>query len=119
MNKSKQDFGYTERINYLIEKKARGNTSEFARMIDIPEPTIRFYTKRRPPKAFAITAMAQTFQNLNVRWLATGKGEPFQEPSTEGSVSRENELLKVLNKSLKDQVEMLKAEVQRLKEGTQ
>jgi len=64
------------RIQHLIDIKAAGNKSRFARMIGWPVQNISRVTKEGGSTGLAIVEkILDAFPDVNARWLITGEGD--------------------------------------------
>lgn len=67
---------YFLRLKWLINDKADGNVSYFAKLANIPRPTIQSYLNKKMPTAQYLIKIRKNF-GVNLNWLLTGEGEPY------------------------------------------
>lgn len=67
------------RIQYLVNIKAAGNKSRFARMVGWPAQYMSRITKDSGATVglAVVTKILETFPDVDGRWLVLGEGEPF------------------------------------------
>jgi len=67
------------RIQYLVNIKAAGNKSRFARMVGWPAQYMSRITKDSGATVglAVVTKILETFPDIDGRWLVLGEGEPF------------------------------------------
>lgn len=71
----------TERLQYIVDEVFEGNKAAFARSLDIAPTSIANYLNKErasKPSSDILEKIANTVTNLNLYWLLTGKGEPFE-----------------------------------------
>jgi transcriptional regulator with XRE-family HTH domain len=83
------DHPIIERVKFL-QTYLNVSIRKFAQLLDLSESNIRNYTERniRPSSEF-LTKIALAFPQVNLKWLLTGEGEPFQSDTTASSGSEE------------------------------
>lgn len=67
------------RILYLVNVKAAGNKSQFARLVGWPPQYMARVTKNVGATVglAIVTKILETFPDVDGRWLVLGEGEPF------------------------------------------
>ena len=66
-----------QRLNFLL-KELGMKAGAFARALDLSETTVRNYIDRTAkPSSEVLEKISNTFEQVNLVWLVTGKGEPF------------------------------------------
>lgn len=68
-----------QRLNYLIEKLAYKNVSDFARQIEVNYMTVKQYSEGRNPNYQTLNQILLAFPEVNAKWLMTGEGNPFED----------------------------------------
>lgn len=71
-----------ERIQFIVNEKFKGNISSFCRSTDVKQPTMNTILGERKSKpSFDVISNiinAEALIGINIEWLITGKGEPFE-----------------------------------------
>lgn len=72
-----------DRIQYLIDTEGF-TVGSFSKLIGVKDQTIRnsVVQRKNKPSYEVLSAICQSFEGLNARWLLTGKGEMFITEST-------------------------------------
>ena len=78
------------RIKILVDIISKGNTSDFARQIDVNEANIRKYIQGSTPKADTLEKIVKKF-DVNAYWLLIGEGNIFTNSRGDAVVSTTNE----------------------------
>ena len=104
-----------DRILLIIEKKGIKNVAELATMLGYDKPQKIYRLKQEEdskPSYDIIHDFTIKFEDLNVRWFITGKGEPFMENYVNNTVKEPhiNYLLTVEVQQLRDKVNELEIE---------
>jgi len=72
------DHSIIERVKFL-QASMNASIRKFAQLLDLSESNVRNYTERGiRPSAELLTKVALAFPQVNLKWLLTGEGEPFQ-----------------------------------------
>jgi plasmid maintenance system antidote protein VapI len=80
-----------QRLNFLL-KELGMKAGAFARALELSETTVRNYVDRTAkPSSEVLEKISNTFRQVNLVWLITGKGEHFinnnEEPMTQTNIS--------------------------------
>ena len=98
----------TDQINRFIEVK-RFKRKELANALGTTPQTIsNLMTGRNRPGIDLVQKFAESFPNLNIRWLLTGKGDMFDD---QNSVLTENMELKIKLEACEDLCKILKRQL--------
>jgi hypothetical protein len=113
-----------EKLTYLIEKFARGNTSEFGRLIDkSPSTLFSVLNERNDLSAQMIQSICTKFPQVNKDWLLFDIGNPILdevkvkvevEPTDVRQIREENSFLKKQVEQLNNQLEQMTSIVKSL-----
>ncbi|MVN77716.1 helix-turn-helix domain-containing protein [Hymenobacter sp. HMF4947] len=78
-----------QRLNFLL-KELGMKAGSFARALELSETTVRNYIDRTAkPSSEVLEKISNTFRQVNLVWLITGREEPFISDD-EGSVTQTN-----------------------------
>ncbi len=92
MSKSKVvNATFAARLLRLIEEKAKGQPSVFAKNAGIPHGTFYGYLEGRLPIAEHLCRICDTY-GVNLNWLLLGKGGPYLASSTKKDPNENPEL---------------------------
>jgi len=75
-----------ERLVKIVEEKAGGKHTVFAKNAGIPTSTFQGYINGRPPHAEHLIRIREKY-NVNINWLLTGEGEMFLDTPTSSEPS--------------------------------
>lgn len=80
-----------QRLNFLL-KELGMKAGAFARALELSETTVRNYVDRTAkPSSEVLEKISNTFRQVNLVWLITGRGEPFisndEEAMTQTNIS--------------------------------
>lgn len=70
----------TKRLQYIVDERFNGNKAAFAKAIDIAPTSISNYLGRErssKPSSEILEKIINSIEDLNAKWLLTGKGDPF------------------------------------------
>jgi transcriptional regulator with XRE-family HTH domain len=84
-NMEEQSIG--QRIRFLMTG-LNLKVSTFARALEVSETNIRNYLERgTKPSSDVLEKLANTFEQVNIVWVVTGKGDPFLPGASESTTS--------------------------------
>jgi hypothetical protein len=74
-----------DRLKIILNAIFKGNVSEFARKVDIPQPTLNNIVGNRlsKPSAYSLEKIINSIETLSAEWLLTGKGGMYIKPANE------------------------------------
>lgn len=80
----KKNNTFSERLRYLIEIKGYKNANEFAKGLEYASPEKLYRLIRDPenmPSSEILIDISNKFEDINIGWLITGKGDVFVTPN--------------------------------------
>ncbi len=116
-----------DRLNIILNQEFKGNVSEFARRVGVPQPTLNniLGERKSKPSADNLEKIINSLELISAEWLLTGKGEKIKnntvvsEPySNYGKNDNENEIIRLRNELKEAYIEIgiLKGENKILRE---
>ena len=79
-----------DRLLFVIEKKAGGKHTVFAKKAGIPPSTFQGYINGRVPHVDHLIRIRETFF-INIDWLLSGEGDPFIGSKSAGKIDRDED----------------------------